>query len=77
MAWTLLVTEALAKEYRQGLATIQSGEARAGAARFKSGAGSHGKFLQQAPIGLLRLLRVAKVWAKTYDFSGSLPDCKS
>ena len=43
-AWTLPVTEALANEYRQRLATIQSGETQAGAARFESGAGSHGKF---------------------------------
>jgi enoyl-CoA hydratase len=35
---------ALANEYRQGLATIESGEPRAGAERFKSGAGRHGKF---------------------------------
>jgi enoyl-CoA hydratase len=43
-AWTLPLTEALANEYRHGLATIQSGETHAGAQRFKSGAGRHGKF---------------------------------
>ena len=43
-AWTMPVTEALANEYRHGLATIQSGETRAGAERFKSGAGRHGRF---------------------------------
>jgi enoyl-CoA hydratase len=43
-AWTMPLTEALANEYRRGLATIQSGETRAGAARFRSGAGRHGKF---------------------------------
>jgi enoyl-CoA hydratase len=43
-AWTLPFAEALANEYRHGLATIQSGETRAGAERFKSGAGHHGKF---------------------------------
>jgi enoyl-CoA hydratase/carnithine racemase len=43
-AWTLPFAEALANEYRRGLTTIQSGETRAGAERFKSGAGRHGKF---------------------------------
>jgi enoyl-CoA hydratase len=41
-AWTLTLTEALANEYRHGLATIRSGETRAGAERFRSGAGRHG-----------------------------------
>src|SRR5579872_6592457 len=35
-AWTLPFAEALANEYRRGLTTIQSGETRAGAERFKS-----------------------------------------
>jgi len=43
-AWTLPLADALANEYRHGLATIQSGETRAGAERFKLGAGRHGKF---------------------------------
>jgi enoyl-CoA hydratase len=41
-AWTLPLTEALANEYRHGLATIQSGETRVGAESFRSGAGRHG-----------------------------------
>ncbi len=43
-AWTLPLSEALANEYRHGIATVQSGETRAGAARFASGIGRHGKF---------------------------------
>src|SRR5438132_9578186 len=43
-AWTMPLCEALTNEYRHGLATIQSGETAAGAERFKSGAGRHGKF---------------------------------
>ena len=43
-AWTLPLPEALANEYRHGFATIQSGETLAGAKRFKSGIGRHGKF---------------------------------
>jgi enoyl-CoA hydratase len=43
-SWTMPLAEALANEYRHGLATIQSGETRAGAERFRSGAGRHGKF---------------------------------
>lgn len=43
-AWTLPLPEALANEYRHGVATIQSGESRVGAERFKSGAGRHGQF---------------------------------
>jgi len=42
--WTMPFAEALANEYRHGLATVQSGETRAGAERFKSGAGRHGEF---------------------------------
>lgn len=43
-AWTLPLNEALANEYRHGIATIESGETRSGAERFKSGIGRHGKF---------------------------------
>ncbi len=43
-AWTLPLNEALANEYRRGIATIESGETRSGAERFKSGVGRHGKF---------------------------------
>ena len=43
-AWTLPLPEALANEYRHGIATINSGETREGASRFASGAGRHGKF---------------------------------
>jgi enoyl-CoA hydratase len=43
-AWTMPLAEALTNEFRHGLATIQSGETRAGAERFKAGAGRHGKF---------------------------------
>ncbi len=39
---------ALANEFRLGMATIDSGETRAGAARFAAGAGRHGDF-DQAP----------------------------
>ncbi len=42
--WTLPLPEALANEYRHGIATIQSGETREGAQRFASGVGRHGKF---------------------------------
>jgi enoyl-CoA hydratase len=38
------LADALANEYRLGFATIQSGETWAGAERFKSGVGRHGKF---------------------------------
>jgi enoyl-CoA hydratase len=40
--WTLPLAEALAREFALGLATIESGETAAGAARFASGAGRHG-----------------------------------
>jgi enoyl-CoA hydratase len=43
-AWTMPLNDALANEYRYGIATIQSGETRAGAQRFSSGVGRHGKF---------------------------------
>lgn len=42
--WTMGLPEALANEYRHGMATINSGETREGAQRFASGAGRHGKF---------------------------------
>jgi len=43
-AWPLSSDEALRNEYRHGIATVQSGETRAGAARFAAGEGRHGKF---------------------------------
>ena len=43
-AWTLPLNEALANEYRYGIATIQSGETREGAERFRTGTGRHGAF---------------------------------
>ncbi len=43
-AWTLPLPEAIANEYRHGIATINSGETREGASRFAAGAGRHGKF---------------------------------
>jgi len=42
--WSLDEAEALANELRLGRATIESGETRAGAARFAGGAGRHGRF---------------------------------
>jgi len=41
--WSLDETAALANEWRLGRETIESGETRAGAARFTSGAGRHGR----------------------------------
>lgn len=38
------LAEALANEYRRGVATVRSGETVAGAQRFAAGAGRHGKF---------------------------------
>jgi enoyl-CoA hydratase len=43
-AWTMPLEDAIRNEYRHGIATIQSGETREGAARFASGSGRHGKF---------------------------------
>jgi enoyl-CoA hydratase len=43
-AWALPIDDALKNEYRYGIATVQSGETRAGAERFASGIGRHGKF---------------------------------
>jgi enoyl-CoA hydratase len=42
--WALPLDDALANEYRHGIATVNSGETRAGAERFASGIGRHGKF---------------------------------
>ena len=42
--FTMPLADALSNEYRHGIATIQSGETRAGAERFASGVGRHGKF---------------------------------
>lgn len=43
-AWTMPLGDALKNEYRHGIATVNSGETRAGAERFASGVGRHGKF---------------------------------
>jgi len=43
-AWSLDESAALANELRHGLAVIESGETREGAARFAAGAGRHGSF---------------------------------
>ncbi|MGH7779049.1 MAG: crotonase/enoyl-CoA hydratase family protein [Candidatus Binataceae bacterium] len=43
-AWSLPFADALANEYRHGIATINSGETQKGAARFAAGSGRHGKF---------------------------------
>jgi enoyl-CoA hydratase/carnithine racemase len=43
-AWAMPLEAALANEFRRGIATVQSGETRAGAARFAAGEGRHGKF---------------------------------
>lgn len=42
--WGQDEADALAMEARLGIATIESGETRAGAARFRDGAGRHGSF---------------------------------
>jgi enoyl-CoA hydratase len=42
--WSLDEAAALANELRLGRATIESGETREGAARFRDGAGRHGRF---------------------------------
>lgn len=44
MQWGLDEADALAEEAKLGIATIDSGETRAGAARFRDGAGRHGSF---------------------------------
>ena len=43
-AWSLPLDAALRNEYVHGMATINSGETRSGAARFAAGEGRHGKF---------------------------------
>jgi enoyl-CoA hydratase len=43
-AWTMPLDAALRNEFERGIATIQSGETRAGAERFATGEGRHGKF---------------------------------
>jgi enoyl-CoA hydratase len=43
-AWVLPLDAALRNEFERGIATVQSGETRVGAARFATGAGRHGKF---------------------------------
>jgi enoyl-CoA hydratase len=42
--FTMPLADALSNEYRRGIATIESGETRAGAERFAAGVGRHGKF---------------------------------
>ncbi|HEY2524842.1 MAG TPA: enoyl-CoA hydratase-related protein, partial [Candidatus Binataceae bacterium] len=42
--WTMPIEAALANEFRRGIETVESGETRAGAARFAGGEGRHGKF---------------------------------
>jgi enoyl-CoA hydratase len=42
--WMLPLDTALHNEFGHGIATVQSGETRAGAARFATGEGRHGKF---------------------------------
>lgn len=42
--WNLPEAEAIANEFRHGLATLRSGETVAGAARFTQGVGRHGQF---------------------------------
>ncbi|HUO04580.1 MAG TPA: crotonase/enoyl-CoA hydratase family protein [Candidatus Binataceae bacterium] len=43
-AWGMPLDDALRNEYRYGIETIKSGESLAGAQRFASGVGKHGKF---------------------------------
>jgi enoyl-CoA hydratase len=43
-AWVLPLDAALRNEFERGIATVQSGETRVGAARFATGAGRHRKF---------------------------------
>jgi enoyl-CoA hydratase len=45
--WGLPIDEAMHNEYVHGIATLASGEARAGAARFSAGAGRHGRRAEQ------------------------------
>jgi enoyl-CoA hydratase len=43
-SWGFSLDDAIRNEFRHGVATVNSGETRAGAARFASGIGRHGKF---------------------------------
>lgn len=43
-AWAMPLDAALRNEFGHGIATVKSGETRAGAARFAAGEGRHGKF---------------------------------
>jgi enoyl-CoA hydratase len=43
-AWTMPLDTALRNEFERGIATVQSGETGAGAARFATGEGRHVKF---------------------------------
>jgi enoyl-CoA hydratase len=43
-AKSLNLDDALNAEYRYGIASIESGETRQGAARFAAGEGGHGRF---------------------------------
>ncbi|MDQ1467766.1 MAG: enoyl-CoA hydratase, partial [Actinomycetota bacterium] len=40
--WSMSIDDAMKNEYRHAIATLASGEAIAGAARFSAGAGRHG-----------------------------------
>jgi enoyl-CoA hydratase len=42
--WDLPFVEAIANEFRGGMAVVASGETQAGAQRFKDGKGRHGSF---------------------------------
>jgi enoyl-CoA hydratase len=42
--WSLSLEEALANDYRHGVAAVRSGEMLAGVERFRTGDGRHGKF---------------------------------
>lgn len=42
--WDLPFTQAIDNEFKRGMSVINSGETQAGAQRFKSGQGRHGKF---------------------------------
>jgi len=42
--WGMSEKQALANEIKHGISTLESGETLSGAAKFKSGAGRHGKF---------------------------------
>jgi enoyl-CoA hydratase len=46
--WGMEETAAIAEEFRRGLDTLASGEAQAGAGRFRDGAGRHGAFSRRS-----------------------------